>query len=136
MRPNSEVLADRLQKAGLPAVYNARLALEDPAVRPGNVYISVFGDGPIPYSVTGLVDNPIGAPFPFVANWWYSGKHGRIRMSTNIPGIAFGAAGLVLRASTESMIGQLIGGNTKADFTAFNVRGVFANATMAVTTSK
>jgi hypothetical protein len=84
---SSEALADQLRKTGMPVVFNPSLAVEDPAVRPGHVYISVSGENMTPYFMTGNVSDPGGTPFPFLANWWYSGKTGRVRMSTNIPGI-------------------------------------------------
>lgn len=133
---NSDELADHLRKSGLPAVYNRELVAEDPAVRPGEVYISIFGESLTPYSITGQVADPAMPPFPFLANWWYSGKAGRIRMSTDIPAIAFGPAGLVFHTSSSSFVGTLIGGNRDADFPWYNVRGVFGSARMTVTTNR
>jgi hypothetical protein len=132
----SEALAERLRRSGLPAVHTPKLAAEDPAVLPGEVYIAVFGDPIQPYFLNGTVDNPVGSPFPFLANWWYSGRFGKIRMSTNIPAIAFGTAGLVLHTSQSSPLGKLIGGNVDSNFPLYNVRGEFASAQMGVSTTR
>ena len=133
---NIETLADQLKKTGLPVIYNPSLAVEDPATRPGNVYIGIFGDNTQPWSLTGVVTDPVAPIFPFIANWWYQSKTGRLKMSTDIPSISFGASQLVLHTSKTSPLGNLIGGNTKSDFPFYNVRGQFASGVMTSTTTR
>ncbi|MDX2150654.1 MAG: hypothetical protein SFV54_07960 [Bryobacteraceae bacterium] len=133
---DSEILAGRLRKSGLPAVYNPELTVEDPAVRPGNLYAAIGGPGLTPYFVTGTVNDPVGSPFPFLANWWYAGKHAALKMATTIPAIAFGPAALVLNTATASPLGALITGNIYSSFPFYNVRGRFAAATMQITTTR
>ncbi len=133
---NHLLLAARLRRMGFPAVYNTDIAVEDPALLPGPVYISVFGDGVIPYTLTGDVTAPASAYFPFLANWWYTHWQGTIKQSTYMPQIAFGPAGLALQTSSPSALGLLIGGNYDDNFPWYNVRGVFASATMEVTVTR
>lgn len=131
---NHEELAERLNKAGIPAVYNRLLVAEDPATFPGEVYISVFGKRLPAYSITGTVDAPAFPPIPFVANWWFKGHRGVVKMSTDIPSIAFGLAALEFRTSSSSVLGQLVGGNSFTNFPYYNVRGEYAFGLMSVTT--
>lgn len=133
---NSEALARQLEKTGLPVIFNAALAVEDPAVRPGNVYIGVFGEDTQPWFMTGIVTNPMPPAFPFLANWWYQSKTGRLKMSTDIPSISFGPAQLTVNTSKTSPLGNLIGGNTKSDFPFYNVRGQFVSGVMTSTTTR
>jgi hypothetical protein len=125
-----------LRKTGLPVIYNPDLSAEEAAVLPGNVYIAVFGDDVQPYFMTGTVTNPSGPNFPFLANWWYLSKVGTLKMSTNIPSIAFGAAGFTLNTSSSSPLGILIGGFMDPNFPFYNVRGMFASGLMTVTTAR
>ncbi len=129
---NHRPLARRLNKAGLPAIYSADIAAEDPAILPGAVYISIFGDGLIPYTVTGDVAEPLPPAFPFLANWWYATKSGALKQSTAFPLIAFGPASLTLQTVSASPLGTLINGNTDTNFPWYNVRGIFTEAMMDV----
>lgn len=133
---NSEALADQLRKTGLPVIHNPSLAVEDPTVRPGNVYIGIYGGDTQPWFMTGPVTDPIPPAFPFIANWWYQSKTGRLKMSTDIPSIAFGPAQLTVNTSKTSPLGNLIGGNTKSDFPFYNVRGQFSSGVMTSTTTR
>jgi len=126
-------LAVKFRRMGLPVLYSSEIAAEEPATIPGAVYISIFGTGLIPYSINGIVNDPQGPEIPFVANWWYEGKFGAIKQSTNFSLISFGAANLVLQTTSASELGQLIGGNSDSNFPWYNVRGIFSNAIMDVT---
>ena len=126
-------LAGKIRRIGLPAIYSAYIAAEDPVTRPGSVYISIFGIGLIPYSLTGNVNDPIEPAFQFLANWWFEGRFGTLKQATNFASIAFGPANLVLQTTTPSALGQLIAGNTDSNFPVYNIRGVYAMAIMDVT---
>lgn len=126
-------LVAKFREIGMPAIYSPNIAAEDPATLPGDVYISIFGLGLIPYSISGVVSEAVGPEFPFSANWWYQGKFGAIKQSTNFPLISFGAANFELQTTSASELGQLIGGNTDSNFPWYNVRGEFAQADMQVT---
>lgn len=130
---NYPALVARFRAIGLPAIYSPNIAVEDPVTLPGAVYISIFGLGLIPYSISGTVNEPLGPAFPFSANWWYQGKYGTIKQATNFPLISFGSANLVLQTTSASELGQLIGGNTDTNFPWYNVRGTFAQADLQVT---
>lgn len=130
---NHPGLADKLRRMGLPAVYNPLIVDEDPAALPGEAYVSVFDDRLPAYSITGSVNAPSIPAFPFLANWWYSGRDGVIKMATDIPLIAFGFAALEFRTSSSSVLGNLIGGNTFSNFPWYNVRGEYGTAQMTVT---
>lgn len=130
---NHSGLADKLRRMGLPAVYNPLIVDEDPASLPGEAYVSVFDERLPAYSITGTVNAPSIPAFPFLANWWYSGRDGVIKMATDIPLIAFGFAALEFRTSSRSVLGGLIGGNSFSNFPWYNVRGEYATAQMAVT---
>ncbi|MGE3958398.1 MAG: hypothetical protein AB7H96_16930 [Vicinamibacterales bacterium] len=131
---NHPRLADRLRNAGLPAVYNPLITAEDPAMLPDEVYVSVFGARLPAYSITGTVNGPQFPAIPFVANWWYANRRSTVKMSTDIPSIAFGLAALEFRTSSGSVLGQLISGNTFTNFPYYNVRGEYAFGLMSVTT--
>lgn len=130
---NHPGLADKLRRMGLPAVYNPLIVDEDPAALPGEAYVSVFDDRLPAYSISGSVNAPSIPAFPFLANWWYSGRDGVIKMATDIPLIAFGFAALEFRTSSSSVLGNLIGGNTFSNFPWYNVRGEYGTAQMTVT---
>jgi len=66
-----------------------------------------------------------------VANWWFQGSHGAIKMSTSIASIRYGAASFSLHTSKISVLGNLIGGNTDASFVFFNALGAFTGAHLA-----
>ena len=135
-----EQLAKQLDKAGLPVSVDKSLAYEftpsanDP--NQGTLYVDVTPDGeeaPRPYTQFGAVANPApGSEFPFLANWWYAGKHGAIKMSTDIPLIGFGNASVRVYTRRSSVLGQLFGANEISGFTLLNVRGRFASGVMTV----
>lgn len=133
---NHPELADRLEKTGLPVVYNPNLAVEDPAARPGNVFAAIYGEGLPPFVITGVVGDPVGSPFPFLANWWYSSKTGKVKMSTTFPAIVFGPSNLVVNTASTTQLGKLLGGNRDANFPGFNVRGSYPSALMTVTVTR
>lgn len=130
---NHPGLAERLRRLGLPAVYNPLIVDEDPASLPGEAYVSVFDERLPAYSITGTVNAPSLPAIPFLANWWYAGRDGVVKMATDIPAIAFGFAALEFRTSSRSVLGGLIGGNTFTNFPFYNVRGEYAAAQMVVT---
>ena len=139
---SDERLAKALDKAGLPVVVDENLAYEfTPATNnpnTGNLYVDVTPDddqtrATHPYSKFGVAANPVpGSEFPFLANWWYRGKHGLIKMATDIPLIGFGNANVKVYTRRSSTLGQLFGANEISGFTLLNVRGRFANAVMRV----
>jgi hypothetical protein len=97
---NSGELAEALAEAGWPAQIDRTLAYEftPNASGSGELYISVSPfDGP--YFLTGNASPPPGPPAPVAANWWFAGNGGVAKLSTAIPGIAYGPATTVLYTS-------------------------------------
>jgi hypothetical protein len=130
---NSKRLADALQDAGLPAQWDGAFAYEftPNAAGSGELYVAVSPAGG-PYFLTGNASPPPGPPSPVVANWWFAARESVVKMSTSIPGIAYGPSTAVLHTSKFTAIGNLIGGNTDAAFLFLNARGVFASGQLVV----
>jgi hypothetical protein len=127
---NDDTLADALQSAGVLAQVDREFAYEfTPGAnnQPGEVYVAVSPPGLRAYFETGgASDPPPNSGAPVVANGWFNGSKGVVKISTSIPSIAYGAATLALHASKVSLPGSLIGGNTDANFAFFNARGLFS----------
>ena len=132
---NNERLWVGLLEAGLPAVLDPALAYEftPDASGHGEVYTAVSPIAQPSWFLTGAADPPPPGGAPVVANWWFNGFRGTIKMATSIPSISYGAATFSLHTSKNSILGNLIGGNTDANFVLFNARGAFTTGTLAVT---
>lgn len=134
---NSGELAEALQETGWPARLDRTLAYEftPSASGPGGLYIAVSpADGP--YFLTGSASAPPGPPAPVVANWWFGSDDGTVKLSTSIPGIAYGPASTILYTSKVTSLGLIIGGNSDTNFSFFNGRGVFAAGQLTVSAAK
>jgi len=136
---NSLLLWGALKNVGWPALYDPRLAYEftPGTTGSGNVYIAVSPpDGP--YFLEGDASPPPGPPAPVVANWWVASNGAHVKLSTSIPapGIAYGPATTTLFTSKSTNLGALIGGNSDANFSLLNARGVFAYATLTVSSQR
>jgi hypothetical protein len=122
---------------GLPAIYNPEITYEFTPTgngQSGTLYAEVSGLGLPPYFLYGAETNPPpGSGQPFLANWWFNGRHGQIKMSTDFPVIAFGTPDEILYTSKASLVGRLIGGNTYSNFSTLSLRGVYQSAQMIVT---
>jgi len=132
---NDRELTSALQGAGLPVVLDPTLAFEHTpnASGPGGLYVAVSPpDGP--YFLAGSASPPPGPPAPVVANWWFASKNFTVKLSTSIPGIAYGPAATTLYTSKITSLGAVIGGNSDSNFSFFNARGVFAAGQLTVST--
>ena len=120
-------LAQALSQAGLPAVLDRALAYEFTPGSSGNgeVYVSVSPAVQPAWFLTGLAGPPPSGGFPVVANWWFNGLPGVLKMATPIGSIGYGSASFAPHTSKFSMLGSIIGGNTNTSFVFFNARGVF-----------
>jgi hypothetical protein len=130
-------LAEALNEAGVPAALDRALAYEfaPDSGGHGEVYAAVSPTSAhAVWFLTGTADLPPPGGAPVVANWWFSGSRRVVKMATSIPSISYGAASFSLHTSRFSTLGQLIGGNTDANFVLFNARGVFGAGTLTVTT--
>jgi len=116
---NAELVA-ALNRAGVPAAYDRSLTYQftyDVTGSAGELYVEAEGVGLPPYFLTGTETDPTGA-------------------GSNFPDIAFGTASISLHTDRDSALGQLIGGNSDADYHFLPVRGVYASAHMQVTLSE
>jgi hypothetical protein len=132
---NSQSLAKHFQIAGLPAVFDPQLTYEytpAPDGLSGALYVSAAGELPSYFLFGTEAEPPPNSQQSFLANWWFSSPEGRMKQSTLFPVISFGTATVSLYTSNVSLLGNLIGGNTDANFSILSVRGVYPMATMTV----
>jgi hypothetical protein len=128
----SRRLAQRLERSGLPVSVDGDLAYE---VAGGNLFVESSPWDVASFFLHGPVVDPVpGSFFPFLANWWYESRKGRMKMATAIPSIGFGNSSVVLFSRLDSPLGFLTGTNKFGPFTGFNIRGIFATGRMVVTT--
>ncbi len=133
---NSRRLAQRLARAGLPVSVDEDLVYEITPVPPGNggeLFVDSSPSSEPAFFLNGTVTDNTFLTIPFLANWWYESKRGRMLMATNIPTIAFSGASVTAYARRDSALGKLMGGNKFSAFNGFNVRGRFATARMTIT---
>lgn len=132
---NSLRLGLRLELAGLPVSLDPDLVYEvspDPPGASGKLFVEVSPLAASSWFLLGTVGDPPPGGFPFVANWWYNGRQGKVKMSTSIPALNYGAGSVEAYTRKQSQLGGLFGGNTSSFGT--NLRGVFANGVMRVST--
>jgi hypothetical protein len=137
---NNRALAERFQMNGLPAVFDPRLTYEytpDSSGLSGELYMSTAGEELPPYFLFGSEEEPLpNSQQRFLANWWFTGRYGRIKQSTLFPVIGFGTATVSLYTSKISLLGNLIGGNMDGNFSFLSVRGVYPAATMTASVTR
>ncbi|MDQ2929059.1 MAG: hypothetical protein ABI330_16730 [Caldimonas sp.] len=126
-------LAAKLREFGLPVRIDSNMVYEvNPAGSALELYAQVQAEPGITYFLDGVVNDPApGTAAPFLANWWYSSRAGRMKMSTDIPAFAAGQADVALFNSRESALGQFLAGN-RTVFPLLSVRGKFSHAVMTV----
>ena len=130
-------LAERLIRFGLPARLDPKMVYEvNPAAAALELFVQVDAIGSAPYFLHGSVVDPApGQVFPFLANWWYSGRAGRMKMSTAIPAFGAAQADVALYTARDSTLGRTLNAN-RTGFPLLSVRGKFAYAVMTVTLSR
>jgi hypothetical protein len=135
---NNPELVLAFHLAGVPAALDPSLVYEftyDSTGVAGELYVEAEGPGLPPYFLTGTEADPTGPGSDFKANWWFADSGTQVKQASDFPNIAFGAANIALHTDKNSALGQLIGGNTDADYHFFPVRGVYSSAHMQVTVS-
>jgi len=135
---NNPDLVLALRLAGVPALLDPTLTYEftyDSTGTSGELYVEADSLGLPPYFLTGTESDPTGPGSDFKANWWFAAGGSVVKQASDFPNIAFGAANVSLHTDRHSALGQLIGGNTDADFHFLPVRGVYSSAHMQVTVS-
>jgi hypothetical protein len=132
---DNDQLAKELSQAGQPAVLDKQLCYEFSPDASGNgeIYAAVSPAVQPAWFLTGSAGPPAPSGTPTVANWWFDGSRGVVKVATSIPSISYGTANFSLHTSKSSLLGSLIGGNTYGAFVFFNARGVFSVAGLAVT---
>jgi hypothetical protein len=122
---NSLRLAVKLELAGLPVTLDPDLVYEitpDPPGAAGELFSEVSPLASPSWFLSGVMGDPTPGPtFPFVANWWYKARQGRLKMSSSIPLLNYGLGSVKAHWGNSSSFGT-------------NLRGVFANGTMTVST--
>jgi hypothetical protein len=133
---NDGRLAEALEHAGVPAQFDREIAYEftaDATGQSGEVYVAVSPPGAQAYFETGSVNvPPPNSGAPVIANWWFNGREGVAKITTSIASISYGTASLALHTSKSSLLGSMIGGNTDANFSFFNARGLFTSGHLDV----
>jgi len=132
---DNDRLAKELGQAGQPAVLdqNLRYEFSPDAFGNGEIYSAVSPALQPAWFLTGSAGTPPPGGVPTVANWWFDGSRGVVKVSTSIPSISYGPATFSLHTSKSSLLGSLIGGNTYGAFVFFNARGGFSGADLTVT---
>ena len=129
-----EQLSQALGQAGLPAVLDRALSYEftPDSSGHGELYVAVSPIAQPAWFLTGEADPPPPGGMPVLANWWFNGSRGVVKMATSISSISYGAAAFSLHTSRNSLLGRLISGNTDASFVFFNARGLFTSGELTV----
>ena len=104
-------LATQLRKIGVGAQLVPTIDYDfDPG--DNSLFVLVPMPGSPRLAVSGAVQP---SPLPagsFLANWWRQTEAGNVKMSTNVPIINIGGAGLTLTTNANGPLGQLIGGGS------------------------
>lgn len=120
-------LAKRLGKLGVDAQKVKKLsyslvgnALSVTVPKPGDPKLALGG------TVTPS-STPVGS---FLANWWFDGEHGRVKMATNVPTIAIGTADLAFAQPVAPELTELGfgSGSPAGDFPVLQQFNGFASA--------
>ncbi|MEO5883589.1 MAG: hypothetical protein ABIQ06_14315 [Caldimonas sp.] len=127
-------LAERLRRFGLPARLDPKMVYEvNPAAASLELFIQVHGlEGQSHFLHGSVADPQPGTEFPFLANWWFTGGAGRMRMSTQIPAFGAGPADVALYTARASDLGAVLAAN-RTVFPLLSLRGKFSHAVMTVT---
>jgi hypothetical protein len=131
---NAPALALALRAAGVPAELDPGLAYEVlPQGSGQELYAAVAPAGTGPrWTLWGSVQTP-GWTQPFLANWWVAGPRGVVKMSTDIPQIAFDFSSVVsFYSGRQGALAPLLPSSRVPGF-GLSFRGAFPAARMAVT---
>jgi hypothetical protein len=133
---NNDELVRAFNQAGVPAVLDPNLTYQftyDSTGKAGTIYVEAQGDDLPPYFIFGTETDPTAPGYDFKANWWYANGDAKVKQASDFPNIAFGTSSAGLYTDKNSMLGQLIGGNSDTDFHLLPLRGVYPAAHMVVT---
>lgn len=133
---DSERLAQRLRRAGLPVTADEGLVHEFTRGVPSNsgeIYVAAEPAKQPAFFLHGVVTDPVPPSFPFTANWWYGDGRSRVKMSTVIGQLRYGTAQLRVGTGRASVLGRLIGGNSFSNFSLFAAKGEFVAGSMLTT---
>jgi hypothetical protein len=126
-------LSGRLRGMGVPATEAARLS-ESLTLNPdgSGQYQFVV---PAPFEPQLVFAGPVGAPsapFPFVANWWFTSKGQTIKMHSSFPGLIYAGNSVTLTVPDGSALAGLIGSTTVSSWPALALFDTFPAAHMDV----
>jgi hypothetical protein len=118
-----------LNRAGVPALLDREMAYKftvDATGHSGQLYVAVSPPGLPAWFKTGTwSDPPPNSGASVVANWWFNGLFGVVKLSTSIGSISYGTVATTVYTSRLSLLGTLFGGNADNNFAFFNRGGVW-----------
>jgi hypothetical protein len=121
-----------LSAAGLKAGNDQQLSFVfAPTDATGPLSIDVDAASFPPYQLAGQATAPSASPVSFVANWWFDGTQGVVRMHSVFPEIRFSSASMTLTTPANSSLSALIGG-TSLQFALLDSYNSFEDALMEV----
>jgi hypothetical protein len=126
-------LAAKLRLFGVPAQFVPTLDYDyapNAASTGGTLRIAVPGTPA--FRVSAPVVEPGASAIPFTANWWQQTDVRRVKMSTPIPAIRFGAATATLQTARAGDLGKLLESSTET-FALLDSFNRFDTAPMTVT---
>lgn len=133
---NSPALALALRGAGVPATLDLGLTIESTPAGARNEFYAAVSPDLDSGSPTWFLHGSVVAPSisgPFLANWWRLAGGREIKMSTDIPSIAFDfSSTMAFTTARANLVGALLPGNEVRDF-QITFRGAFDLGTMTVT---
>jgi hypothetical protein len=127
-------LAGHLQDAGVPArPVHALQESFTPNPDGSGQYSFVV---PAPFQPQLTFAGPVGAPsapFPFIANWWFSSPAGTVKMNSSFPGLVYGGDSVILTVPPATPLASLLGTTTVGSWPALALFDTFPAASMQVT---
>jgi len=97
------------------------------------IHVAVSPPGLPAWFETGIwSDPPPNSAAPVVANGYFNGPFGVVKLSTSIGSISYGPAAIIVHTSQLSLLGTLFGGNVGNNFPFFNARGLFGEGQLDI----
>lgn len=123
-------LATQLRKVGLSAQHVPTIDYDYEA-NDNSLFVRVPQPGSPRLALFGTVQPSPDPAGSFLANWWQQVDAGSVKMSTNVPVINIGGAGLTLTTNPNGPLGQLIG-SASTGFPLLQQFNTFTGAHMEV----
>lgn len=108
---DSAALTSKMQAAGIHPGAVQLLTLAYTQLT-STLALNVTAIGSASYTALGSASAPTSSPVPFIANWFFEGEQGVVRMHTAFPAIRFGTAHTVLTPTPATEMAALVGSLT------------------------